>query len=122
LEPVVYVAFRWYCCVDRDHGASLDTWNPFTPPFDYRIAAPSPRFGRYRVPASLWVQRDLSVLDPFGGTPYRDVVLLAAYPLSVLWASPDFIIYHDMMDAQTGAPDVSMGIGHVSSTDVLTWR
>jgi hypothetical protein len=37
LEPVVYIAFRWYCCVDRDHGDSLETWNPFTPPFDNRI-------------------------------------------------------------------------------------
>ena len=23
-EPVVYIAFRWYCCVDQDHG---DRWS-----------------------------------------------------------------------------------------------
>src|SRR4051812_46997058 len=30
LEPVVYVAFRWYCCVDNDHGDRWN-WHPRTP-------------------------------------------------------------------------------------------
>jgi hypothetical protein len=40
IEPVVYVAFRWYCCVDRDHGDNPAEWNPSKPPLDYKIAVP----------------------------------------------------------------------------------
>lgn len=38
-EEIFYVAFRWYCCVDPDHGDRSD-WHPRTDPFDYQIVVP----------------------------------------------------------------------------------
>src|ERR1700682_3033244 len=48
-----------------------------------------------RVAASpLWIKRDWTLLASFGGElPYRDVVLIAAYPMSALSTGSDFIIY-----------------------------
>jgi len=44
IEPVVYVAFRWYCCVDADHGNEPATWDPSKPPVDYKIAVPGDKW------------------------------------------------------------------------------
>jgi hypothetical protein len=58
IEPVAYVAVRWYCCVDRDHGDDLASWHPLVP-FDYKIAVPGDRFPRpLNLVTPLWVSRD----------------------------------------------------------------
>src|SRR5215475_3061070 len=62
IEPVAYVAFRWYCCDrDRNDPASFD---PLTP-FDYKVAVPGDRVllanSALRVTMSpLWIKRDIS--------------------------------------------------------------
>jgi CheY-like chemotaxis protein len=43
IEPLIYVAFRWYCCVDREHGNDPASWDPTRPPVDYKIAVPGDR-------------------------------------------------------------------------------
>ena len=122
LEPVVYIGFRWYCCLDLDHGASNETWHPRAP-FDYGIALPNtPVFRRFQVTRPLWVRRDLSMLKPFGGTPYPDVVLVAGYPLSAVSQPGDFIIYRQTTDLVSGRSGTVMVVGHVSPTHVQSWR
>jgi hypothetical protein len=42
----------------------------------------------------VWIRRDISLLESYGGDlPYRDVVLVAAYPMRVLSTTCDFVIY-----------------------------
>jgi hypothetical protein len=93
IEPAVYVALRWYCC-DGNHGDSLSAYHPLTP-FDYRIVVPGEPgpTGEGVTAFPLWVRRDLSLLKQFGGSPYPDVVQLAAYPLWVLSQPTDFVVY-----------------------------
>jgi hypothetical protein len=129
IEPVIYIAFRWYCCVDPDHGNDLASWNPSTAPVDYKIATPGDRVARshsrLRVTASpLSISRDISLLASFGGDlPYRDVVLIATYPVSVLPSAPNFVIYREWP-----SPSVRQGkttsilVGKVTPQDVTRWR
>jgi hypothetical protein len=96
---------------------------------DYKIAVPGDRVLRrkpqLRVTASpLWINRDLSLLASFGGDlPYRDVVLIAGYPLNVLSTSPDFVIYREWSSGTfpTGKT-TSLLIGHVTPDDLMRWR
>jgi hypothetical protein len=123
LDPVVYIAFRWYCCLDLDHGTSIETWNPREPFVDYGIAVPGTQmFKRFQLTRPLWVRRDLSMLKPLGGAPYTDVVLVAGYPLSALSQPGDFIIYRKLSDPVSGRPGTDMLVGHVSATHVQNWR
>jgi hypothetical protein len=126
IEPVAYVAFRWYCCDrDRPDAAGFDPWTPF----DYQIAVPGDRVLRLipglRVAASpVWIRRDISLLESFGGDlPYRDVVLVAAYPMRVLSTTCDFVIYRDL-PSQTGLQgrDTDVRIGRVTPEDLTRWR
>ena len=69
--------------------------------WDHKILLPGEpeiRNGGDRVTAHpLWVSRDLSLLgtDP----PFVDAVLIAAYPISVLTSSNDFVIYRVELEA-----------------------
>jgi hypothetical protein len=120
LEPVVYIAFRWYCC-DVDHG-ELNSYHPLSP-FDYHIATggspPGLRGVRTR---PLWVTGDLTPLAAFGGVPYSDAVLLAGYPISALNEPSDFVIYRNISNPSNGNPGTLMEIGRVTTADVLKWR
>jgi hypothetical protein len=128
IEPVVYVAFRWYCCVDPAHGNDLDSWDPSRPPVDYKIAVPGDRSpgspSSLRLASPLWTTRDTSLLTTFGGAPpYRDVVMLAAYPMAALTNGADFVIYREW-----GSPNLPEGgsasilIGEVTPDDLTQWR
>jgi hypothetical protein len=125
IEPVVYVAFRWYCCVDPEHGDDLASWDPTKPPVDYKIAVPGDqRVGTLRLASPLWTSRDTSLLTTFGGAPpYRDVVLIAAYPMNVLTGGANFAIYREW-----GSPSLPEGgsasilVGEVTPEDVTHWR
>ncbi len=127
-EPVVYVAFRWYCCLDAVHGSTPETWNPFADPFDYRIALPGetvgPTTGVSTTP--LWVRRDVSaLLNPFGGARYPDVVLVAAYPLSAFSAPTDFVIYrpvHWIPHRPNSQWQQDFEVGRLTQSDVAAWR
>jgi len=126
IEPLAYVALRWYCCDrDRNDPASFD---PFMP-FDYKIATPGDRVVRapygLRVTASpVWIKRDISILASFGGDlPYRDVVLVAAYPISVLSTACDFVIYRELPSRTfPGERDNELRIGRVTLEDLTRWR
>jgi hypothetical protein len=126
IEPVAYVALRWYCCDrDRNNPASFD---PLTP-FDYKIAAPGDRVLRadsgLRVTTSpIWIKRDVSLLTSFGGDLlYRDVVLVAAYPMSVFSIACDFVIYRELPSRTVPeSKDTELRIGRVTSEDLTRWR
>ena len=121
VEPVVYIAFRWYCC-DGDHG-DMASYHPLEP-FDYALAVPGRPAGLRNIAAPpLWVERDLSLLNAFGGVPYSDVVLLAGYPLPALSQPGDFVIYRNVPNpANPQYPGTLMEIGRVTASDVRDWR
>jgi hypothetical protein len=118
IEPVAYVAVRWYCCVDRDHGDDLASWHPLVP-FDYKIAVPGDRFPTtLNLVTPLWVSRDLSILPNFGAElPYQDIVLIAAYPVSALKADMDLVIYREFATGGRGFEN-----GRITAEDLARWR
>ena len=126
IEPLAYVALRWYCCDrDRNDPASFD---PFVP-FDYKIATPGDRVVRapygLRVTTSpVWIKRDISILASFGGDlPYRDVVLVAAYPMSAFSTACDFVIYREFPSRTVPERrDTELRIGRVTPEDLTRWR
>jgi hypothetical protein len=120
IEPVAYVAVRWYCCVDRDHGDDLASWHPLVP-FDYKIAVPGDRFPRpLNLVTPLWVSRDLSILSNFGAeVPYKDIVLVAAYPMSALKADMDIVIYREFREGDRGS---GFANGRITAQDLARWR
>ena len=128
IEPVIYVAFRWYCCVDPEHGNDLASWDPNRPPVDYKIAVPGDRLvgshSGLRVTSPLWASRDISLLSSFGGDlPQGDVVLLAAYPMSVLTGDPNFVIYREWPSPKVPQGRItSMLVGEVTPEDLTHWR
>ncbi len=129
VEPVIYVAFRWYCCVDPDYGTDRATWDPSKPPLDYKIAVPGDGVlrGKPRLRVTgwpLWIGRDLSLLSSFGGgdLPYPDVVLIAGYPIDVLSASPDFVIYRKLASPPWPMESTGIEVGRVTAEDLKHWR
>lgn len=129
IEPVVYVALRWYCCIDPDHGNDLAAWDPSKPPVDYKIAVPGDRVtrsnARLRVTAvPSWVTHDMSLLANFGGAlPYSDVVLIAAYPVGALSTSPDSVIYREWSSVTfPSGKDLGMVVCRVPPNDLAHWR
>jgi hypothetical protein len=122
IEPVAYVAVRWYCCVDRDHGDDLASWHPLVP-FDYKIAVPGkdPFTSKLNLVTPLWVSGDLSILSNFGAElPFQDVVLIAAYPMSALKADMDIVIYREFREGDHGSR--SQEDGRITAEDLTRWR
>ncbi len=128
LEPIVWVAFRWYCCVDAEHGRDLASWNPFVLPADYKIAVlpdeddVSPlRLAHANPP--LWIRQGPAILEPFGGLPYRDLVLVAGYPMSVLTNRAAFVIYREYPSKRVpGGKDIGLIPGQMNAEDFARWR
>ena len=129
-EPVIYVAFRWYCCdVDRPDASSF---NPFEP-FDYQIArvprtshVPTHVELRSALPP-LWIRRDVSLLAGFGGQlPFDDVVLVAAYPIDALTIDYDFVIYRERSTTEGSTRQRSLirglRIGRILRDELARWR
>lgn len=130
VEPLAYIAFRWYCCVDPDHGSDRFNWNPSAPPFDYKIAMPADpnptvrgHVGARVTATPAWISRDLSRLTRFGELPYSDLVLVAGYDANVLTTCPDFIIYREWPSTTSpGGRSTGMIIGRVTPDDAARWR
>jgi hypothetical protein len=121
VEPVVYVAFRWYR-VNEDPA----TFNPFAYT-DQQIAGPNlkpptldPALRILTDP--LWVSRDLTLLAPFGELPYQDIIVIAAYPLSALTSGHDFVIYREWLEPGHLAPSRHIRAGRVLPEEVRRWR
>jgi hypothetical protein len=128
IEPVAYIAVRWYCCVDHDHGDDLASWHPLVP-FDYKIAVPGRdgftesinRLSRLNLVTPLWVSRDLSILSTFGAeSPYQDIVLIAAYPMSALKAEMDIVIYREFTAGNHHGR--IQEDGRITAEDLARWR
>ena len=121
IEPVFYVAFRWYCC-DRDRPEK-ESFNPRVP-FDYKVAriragdgyVPTARSLQEATPPT-WVRRDVSLLAAFGNTPsYDDIVLVVAYPMNALTTDAHFVIYRDV---STGR---DIRVGRILANELAQWR
>jgi hypothetical protein len=71
----------------------------------------------------LWVTHDTSLLTSFGADPpYNDIVLVAAYPMSALSTSPDFVIYREWTSTTSPAGHASLLFGRVTPGDLTRWR
>jgi hypothetical protein len=122
VDPIVHIAFRWYCC-DSIKGDTPLSFNPFAEPFDYRIAVPGdpPVVSTGVTVTPLWVRRDLSALAAIGGLPFRDTVLLAAYPLVALSGPSDFVIYRRVVGPD-GHTITEERRGRITASDLRDWR
>ena len=74
--------------------------------------------------APLWITHDMSLLSTFGGDlPYRDVVVIAGYPLNVLSITSDFVIYRERRSATDARGEGIEHIqGRVMPDDLRRWR
>ena len=128
VEPVVYVAYRWYCCVDREHGDSATTWDPHRAPTDYHVATMLDRMpGTFPPqplpPAPLAVTVDWSGLARFGiPRPSHDVVLLATYSFAVLAQPHDFAIFRRADGAGQSLYGTYVIPGRITAGDLAAWR
>lgn len=128
LEPIAYVAFRWYCC-DVDRATNFVGFDSATT-FPYKIAVPGDRL--LGAPARpwmttarpLWVTRDMAALASFGAeVPYPDVVLIAAYPLSALSDKYVFVSYREWPSPRDSRKnDYELRVGRVTRDDLVSWR
>jgi hypothetical protein len=114
--PLVYIAFRWYCC-DGVGDADL---LPESPPqvLMLPVAPRAPQFvnvmDRRHAVEPVWSRRGTAVLESFGASPpYDDVALVAAFPVGALQAGRPFVIFKDGGSIRTGV---------VRADDVATWR
>ena len=118
LEPLVYVAFRWYCCEDDPTGA-LAVAEPKV--LMLPVAPRAPQFvnvmDRHGAVRPIWSRKGSAVLESFAGSPpYDDIVLVAAFPSGVLEAGRPFVIYKDSGTRQ------SIRTGVVRADDAFAWR
>jgi hypothetical protein len=118
LEPLVYIAFRWYCCADASTEA-LAAAEPRV--LMLPIAPRAPQFvnfmNRRGATQPVWSRTGTAVLESFGARPpYDDIVLVAAFPSGVLQAGRPFVIYKDAGEAQ------AVITGVVRGDDALAWR
>jgi hypothetical protein len=142
IEPVIYIAFRWYAPSDEDcfpnrSVCSAPTRQP--PPDGYHLAVPGTTLFSPPVPyaAPMWIASDLSLLSSFGGDPpyeeleprvvgngpHGDFVLLAGYPMNVFSISSDFVIYRDnRATSESRATGRRAILGHVMPDDLKRWR
>jgi hypothetical protein len=110
-------------------GGPCDTDDDTPPPDHFRpfkIALPGDRLATDvpLVEAPLWVERDTRRLAPFGDLPYKDLVLVAAYPLQALHGRHHFVIYRQV-PAPPGAPfggGSEIRIGAVLPNEAARWR
>jgi hypothetical protein len=119
IEPIVYVAFRWYCCEPSVAPEPKVLWSPNA--FPQRSDRPSWLNGT----APLWIERGIAALDEFGADPpYQDILFVAGFPVSSLRPDHDFVIYR-RTDVPGGLPDgtsTSVHYGHVLPAELATWR
>lgn len=123
LEPLVYIAFRWYCCdtppVDGDLAFDAAEPRVVMLPIDER----APQFVRFTkderhgAVRPVWLRKGHGAVEAFGGhVPYDDVVLVAAFPSDAIQPGRPFAIYKTLPDRE------SVRIGVVRRADALAWR
>ena len=122
--PLVYIAFRWYCCdgakADED-ARELARAEPQVVMLP--VAERAPQFVPFTSHAPrgaitpVWSRSGTAMLEAFGATPpYDDIVLVAAFPLEALRARRPFAIYKQFSGGE------SIRIGVVRADDVAGWR
>jgi hypothetical protein len=128
-EPLVYLAFRWYCC-DNALDPSQPRLSPVEPQVRMMQAlAPSsdratvPTFTMLKGERPVWARRGADVLDTFGArAPYDDIALVAAFPLDSLTTGRTFVVFKKAN--AVGVPDFVGGIrtGVMRAGDAARWR
>jgi hypothetical protein len=109
-QPVVVVAFRWYCCEPYTDPEPRIVWAPIRQAIGPSLAEAS---------APLTVSAGVSALETFGATaPYDDIRFVARFPMSFLRTDHDFVIYRS--DPQNHG--MSQRYGHLLADDLATWR
>jgi hypothetical protein len=123
-EPLVYIAFRWYCCDGNPATGEADAWRSVEPQvLMLPIAERAPEFVRFTKDARqgavrpVWARRGAALVEAFGGqVPYDDIVLVAAFPAGSIQAGRPFVIYKERADGDYRRTGV------VRPADVLAWR
>jgi hypothetical protein len=119
--PLVYIAFRWYCCdtgrTETD-AAVLAASEPRVVMLP--IAPRAPQFvnfmDRRGAVQPVWARKGTAVLAAFGAPPpYDDIALVAAFPVDVLQAGRPFVISKEVSGS-------SIRTGVVRADDAVAWR
>lgn len=118
LEPVVYVALRWFCGNARGE-CNPDVDEPITDALGrFHLARPGDQLALrdLRLTASpIWVEPGTGRLRDFGDLPFTDIVLVAAYALDAL-AHHDFVIFREYGAAR------EVRVGRVTTEELRRWR
>lgn len=118
VEPVIYIALRWYCC-DTTLPELFDAARPVAGAM--RRQAP---MNERRLVAPAWVTDDLSVLRSlYGNTPlpFDDLVLVAAFPTALFTGDFDFVVRKEV-ENPAGGTIRSVRRGRLVMEDVARWR
>jgi hypothetical protein len=123
LAPVVDIAFRWYCCDEFSPGTGAE-FDPFAGPEPEVFAVPPPLratgalFNRQDLVRPLRISKGMAALRGFGAEPpYRDIVLVATFPVSTLRPDWAFVIWKRPSPARGSAR-----IGVIRPSDWERWR
>ncbi len=79
------------------------------------------RLSSLKLERPLWVNRDLSQVSTLGAPlPFADIVLVAAFPISVLTPGLDFVVYRDSDEG--GKRHRFIVDGRITAQDMKVWR
>jgi hypothetical protein len=120
--PLVYLAFRWYCCDPADTRAgALAAVAPEVVMLP--LAERAPQYVRFTTSERqgaarpVWVRRGADALSPFEAIPrFSDIALVAAFPVEVLQPRRPFAIFKQFAGAQ------SIRTGVVRADEAAAWR
>jgi hypothetical protein len=122
-SPLVYIAFRWYCC---DNGVPPEAASAIAAAEPRVVMLPLARRAPESVPFRVdgarhvnpvWSRPGTALLDAFGAPPpWDDIALVAAFPVDVLEQGRPFVVYKDTGRGQ------SIRIGVVRAADAASWR
>jgi hypothetical protein len=95
-------------------------------PPNCRVAVPGDfvlrtQSGVHVTASPVWVRPDVSLLNDFGGELYKDIVLVAAYPMAALTSGTDFVIYREYQ-GDNGLARYELRIGRIQPDERQTWR
>ena len=120
LEPVVYVAFRWYCCDNEWKRDDTGGIPPFVVPENIRVGLLPDHeqgFQPHREVHPIWSRKGSELLTAFGPLPYEDIAVVAAFPLEAIRANQRFVIYRE---AKPGTTHVRVAM--IRPDEPARWR
>jgi hypothetical protein len=115
-EPLVYIAFRWYCC-DPGDAAQQEALAARSPEVVELSSQPMGPGDLTRGVPPVWFERGSARLAQFGAdVPFDDIAVVAAFPSESLKSGRAFAIYKRVGNA------TSTRIGVIRAEDVQRWR